>query len=394
MEILKNAEISWVSIECLRRRQDPDGAEDIPDDTTIVLTVDEIPQLTDNLKAVLRDIYVLSGEMFVEIVQGQIWPYSGPKGGVRIEPPYQIPPAMGASIGVSGQPWFAGTLGGYVNLWKDKNDVTRYGLTCDHVLKPRTLGPSGRPETGNDSSIRVLHPSQADHEETITQIRRALERGQSQRDMMQASPMTSSGPDKSSDRAIRGQSFVIEKRRKQLDAITSANRQIGTVFSTSGIDLSREKLSKWGCRIDWGLVDLAKEQVGINQRPGESREILGAQPPEEGVPVTKVGRTTGKTRGTINGVKACIWNKGTSKESHSMEWTVVGDCFGGPFSLKGDSGSFVITCDEFVTGLLWGGQGAGPSKTTYFTPIDVVAGDILQATGYHVSLPRGEHLCC
>lgn len=61
IEILKKGEIAWIAIECFRRRQHPRRTEDIPEDTTIVITVNEVPQMTDELKIILHEIYLLSG---------------------------------------------------------------------------------------------------------------------------------------------------------------------------------------------------------------------------------------------------------------------------------------------------------------------------------------------
>lgn len=60
---LEGGSISWEAIECFRRRQHSTKADDI-DDATIVITMKNIPPMTDDLREVLHDIHILSGMFF------------------------------------------------------------------------------------------------------------------------------------------------------------------------------------------------------------------------------------------------------------------------------------------------------------------------------------------
>ena len=53
--------------------------------------------------------------------------------------PYATQPPMGGSIGVSVDPKLTGTLGGYVELFKE-GVVKQCGLTCNHVVVPSSKG--------------------------------------------------------------------------------------------------------------------------------------------------------------------------------------------------------------------------------------------------------------
>ena len=61
VEKLDKAGINWVAVECFRRRQQYEKADDIDDDTTIVITVKDLPSMTDDLREVLKEIHELSG---------------------------------------------------------------------------------------------------------------------------------------------------------------------------------------------------------------------------------------------------------------------------------------------------------------------------------------------
>lgn len=68
----------------------------------------------------------------------------------------------------------------------------------------------------------------------------------------------------SSESAVTFRERIV-KLKERIDTATSADRQIGTVFVTSGVKLSPENRFEGGCRMDWGLIDLAAERVGINK---------------------------------------------------------------------------------------------------------------------------------
>lgn len=230
-------------------------------------------------------------------MRGRIWSHSAKdENATYVKLPYTIQPPMGCSIGISGEPRNSGTLGGYIELWKE-GVVRQCGLTCSHVLNPSSsrkrqeysgrvqsgrpilsqkkkkkkkknlltdtihLGSFGKSDTSNDSAIRVFYPSQVDHERTISRPKKAVELQQSEKERMEAKLRTSSGSDVSSRERIAQLSLIIEKRKEVIDTAISANRQVGTVFATSGVRLSLE----WNCRIDWGLIELATERVGINK---------------------------------------------------------------------------------------------------------------------------------
>lgn len=102
------------------------------------------------------------GWLFVEIVQGGIWPYCDEGPPVKTlcsdhsseeecsartseffrktqHMPYATELTMGASIGVEGNPTRSGTLGGFVELFKNEVQKT-CGLTCSHVFKGSVIG--------------------------------------------------------------------------------------------------------------------------------------------------------------------------------------------------------------------------------------------------------------
>lgn len=93
-----------------------------------------------------------------------------------------------------------------------------------------------------------------------------------------------------------------------------------------------------------------------------------------GMPVVKVGRTTGATGGIITQVEIdglrVDMGSGVATFSEQLEVTGHG---GASFSLGGDSGSLIVARDGYAVGLLFaGGPDASGVDLTYANPIDTV----------------------
>jgi hypothetical protein len=109
------------------------------------------------------------------------------------------------------------------------------------------------------------------------------------------------------------------------------------------------------------LVDAAVARV-INQSwvekdyPGEMGEAKGFRDLQLGDKVIKVGRTTEITTGTVEGVDALVRvNYGGPVALFDQQLEIRGD--NGDFSAAGDSGSAIISEDEYIGALLFAGGG-------------------------------------
>jgi Peptidase family S64 len=105
---------------------------------------------------------------------------------------------------------------------------------------------------------------------------------------------------------------------------------------------------------------------------------VGANPLSQ--KVWKKGRTTGLTRGIVNGLKFVTVGEG---EELPNTWAlVVIGTESNRFSDKGDSGAMVVTNGGEIIGVLHSGHLV--RDLTYVTPYDVLVKDIEQVTKMEV----------
>lgn len=101
--------------------------------------------------------------------------------------------------------------------------------------------------------------------------------------------------------------------------------------------------------------------------------------------VFKVGRSTGRTGGIVNGIKTDISTEGSERngvpprQSPTRAWVVV-RAGGLNFADVGDSGSFVLDPQGRWAGVIWGGN-AGQNLTYFVEAYDVVH-DITNVTSW------------
>jgi len=103
-------------------------------------------------------------------------------------------------------------------------------------------------------------------------------------------------------------------------------------------------------------TDITPEIIGLSHPP------RGIHPATLGMPVQKVGRTTGHTQDTITQINATVrvsYGAGRTATFHDQ-------LIAGPMSAGGDSGSLVLDMDGYAVGLLF----AGSDRVTIFSPID------------------------
>lgn len=132
------------------------------------------------------------------------------------------------------------------------------------------------------------------------------------------------------------------------------------------------------------LVDAAIAELGTNVQftLNTSEQLtpsgfLRTDDIDTGLAVTKVGRTTGVTRGAVSaveldGVRVNYREAGVFTFDNQLE---IKTPDGAPFSLPGDSGSLIVTddADRYAVGLLFaGGSALGGLHHTFANPIQTV----------------------
>ncbi|KAK2760225.1 hypothetical protein FQN54_002292 [Arachnomyces sp. PD_36] len=391
VELLDGAGITWVAIECFRRRQQ---IRQTYEDATIAITVKDLPSNTDSLQAILCEIHNLSGGLFVEIRPGKIWPYAS---SAPIPMPYSLQTPMGGSVGTNERPDCYGTIGGFVELFKG-DDVKMCCLTSDHVVNPQPGTELG------DDSVRIFHPSSQDHGLSISRIR--------QRILLLNEGLEEAREDvdefgEADETTIRNISSDIKDAQIELNDVENLDRYIGTLFACSGSSVLCQDR-----RSDWAVIELESGSEGHNSyvsSSGKTKTLQAFRAPSKGCEVSKFGRTTGMTDGVINGVQSLLHKVHKHQPFRTNEWTVVPEHIrpyqpfvrGGGNGLRsdplfaqgGDSGSFVThrAHPEVIGMVLCGTDSYG---SAFVSPIKQVAKQILAKTSFHVRLRDGPHICC
>ncbi|KAL2001028.1 hypothetical protein VTN02DRAFT_2320 [Thermoascus thermophilus] len=135
IEKLDQAALRWVAIECFQRRQGTQRSTS-HDDTSIVITVQALSLDRERLQGLLREIHELSGNLFVELVEGAVELLASTRS-ATLDVPYHVQPQIGDGIGTDRFPSTAGTFGGYLELFGKPGFPAKIcGLTCHHVLRP------------------------------------------------------------------------------------------------------------------------------------------------------------------------------------------------------------------------------------------------------------------
>ncbi|KAM5439785.1 hypothetical protein MferCBS31731_004195 [Microsporum ferrugineum] len=397
IEQLDRLNIPWVAVECFQRRQEEEESED-RDDTTVIITVQEFPKETNEIEKLLQTVHEYSGGLFVEMSIGQIRcdapeikPESEAAKGREQRPPYASKPPMGGSVGVAGIDWSTGTFGGYLELLKHGQPAKICGLTCHHVVAKSDVPVRNFEAIAGDAGkqIKIQHPSLGDHNRTLSSLESAIDMYTGYQSVYKhdcdPDPRTKTKIDKLNQKM----DLCIAAKSQA----TSADREIGSVLASSGLRVSADE-----CRLDWALIDLYPERIGMNKALSAeqlygplSKNVYDWCQPTENQPVYMIGRTSGLKVGYINGVHSCVCYRDTAQEMRTKEWAVASK-EGGQFSQGGDSGALVIALGtDSVIGLVWGGNNDGllRREPSYFTPLSVVAKSICEETGYSVRLLGG-----
>ncbi|KAF3901827.1 hypothetical protein AA313_de0207409 [Arthrobotrys entomopaga] len=334
---------------------------------------------------------------------------------------YQNDRILGASIGVGGIEWSAGTLGGF---WKARGGNQVFGLSCHHVLLPTksvNLVEEEEEEEGgakvlsefnppdflsvpgelhaqysegssvsriNESGVTIVQPACMDHRDTV-QVTQFVKCDQEKilSGLLKKHELLGSTPPEGYVDDLKS---TIQELKAALLQYQIFDRRFGSLAYTSGYRVD----AKTRHSLDWGVFRLVEGSKGINKLPAvlgitkgwellsTVKRITGIADPIYGIEVFKVGRRTGVTFGTISGVTDAV--SLTENGCTTREWSVVGSR-GIPFAANGDSGSLVLNQALQVVGVLTAGNDA-LRPFAYFTPIKLVLSDIKEQTGLELEL--------
>ena len=269
-------------------------------------------------------------------------------------------PPMGVSIGIEGSTEDTATLGGYVYI-----DGIPHILTVHHLFTNCDTGEAFKPGTV------ITQPS----------LQEVKERGVLW-DRLRSS----------------GECFHLECVQKAFEDLKACLPEFpfAQLESSSGY---RNRPSRDGfsnVEMDWAICKVDNARIGSNISPCENHFCRDISPPTPGGAVFAIGRTSGQQNGTVNGSRTYLSlrnDDGTFRDSE--EWAVLRPQSQGEetwltsgIGVDGDSGAWILEdgTDNLI-GQVWGRdfQDRGSNDDTgdiitYFTPIQDVFDDILQAT--------------
>ncbi|KAL1983245.1 hypothetical protein VTN96DRAFT_343 [Rasamsonia emersonii] len=206
--------------------------------------------------------------------------------------------------------------------------------------------------------------------------------------------MVNMGDASKRDRLERALSMITESETRK-GRIGSFNRDAGFVTASSGTRKVSVNGRSWP--LDWALISLYTQRPMTNTIVDVPHNSLmtwyegieinewSASNSLMGLQVSKKGRTTGWTDGTVNAIKTDL--RLTTEEQHPKvnvygkpisAWAIpTSSKATTAFASRGDSGSFIVEISGKIIGLLFGASYDG---TAYFIPFNVVVADIEKVT--------------
>ncbi|KAK6513915.1 hypothetical protein TWF506_008345 [Arthrobotrys conoides] len=301
--------------------------------------MDYLSEKGDLIKQELRESY-FTKELFPEIVfdradvqKEAILEVLGDEYYSGIQP-------CGASIGVKGVSWSAGTVGGYFE--SEAGDI--YGITCHHVLLPtrkRSISENSESEIEaemvqypkyldtiglhhsafdpKDGDIEVAQPPCGDHTDTINRYRAQIISTESRLEALKAKYEALGVP--VPDKQEESWTELAAEYANRLATIISYDRNFGTLAASSGYRIDPELKHS----IDWALFKISDGKLVLNMIRAVEREkgqsfwsgrfkgyrtkLQGIADPVEDKNVFKIGRGTGITFGVISGIRSGVYFK-------------------------------------------------------------------------------------
>lgn len=283
-------------------------------------------------------------------------------------------PRNGSSIGITGDPKKAGSLGCWLDLSFPTSETRQVALTCHHVValdgndRRKQIGIAGADFGALSNRTTVECPAAVDRAASLTQFESSL-------------PET-------------------KKALKTMKSIDS-KPVIGHVIAASGLRTNAAFRS-----MDWALVEISVKHGKNKPPPASSFTKAGEMPSALGSKsgykmtkdsvvrhigemkkdswVAKTGRTSKATAGFVNEMKRIVnWEQ--YKDYCSEEVEVIG--LGNDFAQLGDSGSMVTNSSGELVGILFARDSCVHDYDIGFvTSILDIFQDVKQQTGGVLSL--------
>lgn len=112
---------------------------------------------------------------------------------------------------------------------------------------------------GDEPPVRIGHPSYDDHERAILDLEGDVKIFQ-QEEQMWTERLFENPADLEARAGLADVREGIAQHRQHITLLGASDREIGTVFATSGFTVN-SKLQL----LDWGLVELLPERIGTNK---------------------------------------------------------------------------------------------------------------------------------
>ncbi|DAA74801.1 TPA_exp: Uncharacterized protein A8136_2219 [Trichophyton benhamiae CBS 112371] len=399
----------WLTLDVLRRG--PENSEGI---ITIVITIPECSTSDAYSWRPVRDKIVnvinTTGleNVAVEIGRGAVYTSDDIDNNFFNESDPCSKAHFGGSLAGLHDSKRLGTFGGFIVLDFPDGKSRTCGLTCYHcVVNDDIDSPAletwemhGLRPNDPKNNIELSHPCRRDYDDIISHYKDAIAKIQTPEYFQMLS--VANDPD---GFLIPSQRRYLDYQLKNIDAyekrlqfanefMSEKKNYLGKVYAGSGLRLNEDMRS-----LDWALIDVSPQRVTGNKLPDG---LLSGHfnPTSQGGLVTdakfevmleqkvfKIGRSTGFTRGIVNGLettKLRSWTFGgpsgdTPIQKCGIEWSIVPDNSKDSFSARGDSGAFVLDDNAHMVGLVFAGNTY--CTTTYMTPVAAIFEDIKKITG-------------
>lgn len=409
LEIIKDKR--WLTLDVLRR-----GPVDNEGSITVVIT---IPECSTNdayswrpIRDRIVDVLSTTGldDVAVEIGRGAVYSSHdidnnnnffderGPSAKAR----------FGGSLAGLHDSKRLGTFGGFIVLDFPDGKSRTSGLSCFHcVVNDDTDSPAietwqshGLRPNDPKNNIEVSHPCRRDYEDIVAYCREVIADLQTPKYYRVLA--LANDPDRLLSRQEQGVLdhglILITSHKENIrvadEFMLEGMNYFGKVYAGSGLRLDEDRYT-----LDWALIDVSPERVSGNKLPDGlvspyfNPTIHGGHVTEakfdtvSGQNVFKLGRSTGFTKGIMNGIETTRFRScglgGQSgdalSQSCDIQWAIVPHNGKGLFSAQGDSGAFVLDSNASMVGLLFAGNTF--CAATYITPVAALFEDIKKVTG-------------
>lgn len=375
----KLGENDWTLLCVVRRGESFDKSE-----ITIAITVRE--ESTSDWKGVTDAIVALLDaqkldNVALEIYRGEL-ASATPREEVLLDRrDWELEARFGGSLSPCGFDKYSSSLGGMIDLEMANGTRKTLGLTNFHCVTDKNHSEAwdknGILPNDPSNKLRVDHPSLADHNASLKNYRDVIEEIRNDIPLDRAAEIEQNYPSLTGDQNIRYYQRLSTQLSQTQELVEHAERffedgnlYLGNVYASSGFRVNNKRFM-----LDWALIEMRQDRIGknvlfkiddltparsIGYNPQNSL-LRGIASLEDDMYLFKVGRTTGFTKGCLNGEKLAdiqSWyrNKDGQMDKIRSKAYLITPYRDGIYGDPGDYGSFVFNGSGEFAGLYVGGD--------------------------------------